>query len=90
MEKEEWINEILDSTNQIVKVSPDDALFFKIQNQLETKKTIAKEWVWLAAASIVILVTINVRLVYKEIKTSKTTNEIALVAVISDSNQLYK
>ncbi|MES2240706.1 MAG: hypothetical protein V4497_10665 [Bacteroidota bacterium] len=90
MEREQWINEIMDSTNKIVKVSPDDALFFKIQNQLDAKKTVAKEWVWLAAASVVILVTINIKLVYKEIKTVKEANEIALITTISDSNQLYK
>jgi hypothetical protein len=90
MKKENWINEIMDSTNKIVKVSPDDALFFKIQNQLETQKKVTKEWVWLAAASVLILITINVGLVYNEINTAKQTNQISLIATISNSNQIYK
>ena len=65
MERDKWVSEVMDSTNQIVKVLPDDGLFFKIQNKLKVKKTVAMEWVWLAAASIIILLSINLRVIYK-------------------------
>jgi hypothetical protein len=89
MRREEWINEIIDSTNQIVKVLPDDGLFFKIQNKLKVKKTVAMEWVWLAAASIIILLSINLRVIYKELQTEQEIEETVLIAAVSDSNQFY-
>ncbi|WP_366184688.1 hypothetical protein [Flavobacterium ovatum] len=89
MERDKWISEVMDSTNQIVKVLPDDGLFFKIQNKLKVKKTIAKEWVWLAAASIIILLSINIRVIYKELQTEKEIEETVLIAAVSDSNQFY-
>lgn len=89
MEKDKWIEEVMDSTNQIVKVLPDDGLFSKIQNQLDVKKTVAKEWVWLAAASILILASINIKIIYKELQAEQEIEETILVASVSDSNQFY-
>lgn len=89
MRREEWINEIIDSTNQIVKVMPDDGLFLKIQNKLKVKKTVSKEWVWLAAASIVFLASINIKVIYNELQTEKEMEETELIAAVTDSNQFY-
>ena len=90
MEKENWINEIIDSTNQIVKVLPSDGLYAKIQSQMNVQKTIDTKWVWLAAASIVLLASINIKVIFTEIESDKEVQEAALMASISDSNLFYK
>jgi hypothetical protein len=89
MERDKWINEIMDNTNQIVKVLPDDGLFVKIKSRLNVKKKVAKEWVWLAAASILILASINIKVIYNELQTEKEIEETVLIAAVSDSNQFY-
>ncbi|WP_418262217.1 hypothetical protein [Flavobacterium faecale] len=90
MEKENWINEIIDSTNQIVKVHPSDGLYARIQSQINAQKTIDIKWVWLAAASILLLASINIKVILNEIQSEKEIQETALIASISDTNQFYK
>ncbi|MGA9639032.1 hypothetical protein [Flavobacterium sp.] len=90
MEKENWINEIIDSTNQIVQVLPSDGLYAKIQSQMNVQKTLDTKWVWLAAASIVVLASINIKIIMTEIQSEKDSEKTALVASISDTNQFYK
>ena len=90
MERENWINEIIDNTNQIVKVLPSDGLYAKIQSQMNVQKTIDTKWVCLAAASIVLLASINIKVIFTEIESDKEIQETALMASISDSNLFYK
>ncbi len=87
MEQENWINEILDSTNGLTSTLPDAKLFSKIQNSIESQKKLAPQWVWLAAASIVILVTLNVAFVLSKNSSEEKTEQVA--SSISRSNQLY-
>jgi fucose permease len=85
MEKENWINEILSSTDKIVKVLPSDGLYAKIQSQIQQQKTIETKWVWLAAASMLLLVSLNIKMVSNELKSEKKNLEKALVALVTDS-----
>ncbi|MEZ7514213.1 hypothetical protein [Flavobacterium frigidarium] len=85
MEKENWINEILSSTDQIVKVLPSDGLYAKIQSQIQQQKTIETKWVWLAAASMLLLASLNIKMVSNELKSEKKNRENALVAFVTDS-----
>ncbi len=88
MEKEYWINEILESTNGIVAVVPDANLFSKIQKRIKSDNTISTKWVWLAAASIMLLISVNIKFVcFKSNKEKASTESIA--ASLSKSNQLY-
>lgn len=87
MEKENWINEIIDSSSQIVKVLPDESLFLRIQKEKDLQKSVSKEWLWLVAASILILLFLNFRVIDKT-KYSHDTNE-SLENFVSSSNQLY-
>lgn len=87
MEKEIFINEILNSTNGITKVAPSDAVFQNIEQRIQGK-VVPMKTLWLVAASIVILVTINISLLIK----SQTANDEAttvLATNITKSNQLY-
>ena len=90
MEKENWINEIIDSTNQIVKVLPSDGLYTKIQSQMNVQKTIDTKWVWLAAASVLLLASINIKVIFTEIESDKEIQETALMASVTDTNLYYK
>jgi fucose permease len=85
MEKENWINEILSSTDHIVKVLPSDGLYAKIQSQLQQQKTVETKWVWLAAASMLLLVSLNIKIVSNELKSEKKNQEKALIALVTDS-----
>lgn len=87
MEKEEWINEVLNSTEGVVKISPDDALFFKIQSRISENK-LSSRWIWLAAASFVILVSLNMKYVFGKANSKESQTEI-LASTIVQSNQLY-
>lgn len=88
MKKENWIEEILDGTNHIVKVVPDDMLFLKIQNKIKIQNNISLELFWLVAASFLILVSLNIKIVFSEIKSGKNQNE-TFALIMTDSNQLY-
>jgi len=88
MEQENWINEILESTNGINPATPDAKLFSKIQNRIEAKKTMEPQWVWLAAASIILLVTLNVKFIFSKTSNEERATEL-IVSSISKSNQLY-
>ena len=88
MEANNWINDILNSSNGITKVTPDALLFSKIQNRISIQNTVASHWVWIAAASFTILVSLNVKmLLSKTAKTAAPTETI--VSSVSNSNQLY-
>ena len=87
MEKEIFINEILNSTNGITKVAPSDSVFQNIEQRIQGK-VVPMKTLWLVAASIVILVSINISLLMN----NQTTNDEAttvLAANITKSNQLY-
>ena len=92
MKAENWITEILDSTNRITLVVPDDALFLKIQNRIKQENTIPVRWIWIAAASFAILLSLNIKLVLNKTnsasKTTRSETEI-LASSISKTEQLY-
>ena len=64
MEQEKWINEILDSTEQIMSVAPSDTLYLKIKQQITTQNTVSPRFIGLAAASIIVLMVLNVKIVF--------------------------
>lgn len=88
MEKETWINEVLESTQGITTVVPNARLFSKIQSKIKVENTIPMPWVWTAAASMVILVALNIALVSLNTKKEKSATEI-MASQLSKSNQLY-
>ena len=88
MEANNWTNEILNSSNGITKVVPDNLLFSKIQNRINIQNTVSSQWIWIAAASFTILVSLNIKMLLSNTtKTSAPTETI--VSTVSNSNQLY-
>ena len=88
MEPVNWISAILNSTEGITKVTPDDGLFFKIQAKINNKKHISSEWICIAAASFAILITINIAVIYNK-SSQEVSSTTLLAASISKTNQLY-
>ena len=88
MEEQNFINEILNSTNGIMKIAPDDALFDKIQNKLNQQNYISTRLLWKIAASVIILVLINVFLINKNVRTDKKTTS-SFENIYYKNNQLY-
>jgi hypothetical protein len=89
MEQENWINEILESTNGITPVVPDAKLFSKIQIRLESQKTIQPQWIWLAAASIILLAMLNVKCIVSKSSNTEEEPTKRIASSINKSNQLY-
>lgn len=88
MEANNWTNDILNSSEGITKVIPDTLLFSKIQNKISIQNSVSKQWIWIAAASFTILVSLNVKMLLSN--TTKTTVPTdTIVSYVSNSNQLY-
>lgn len=87
MEKDKWIENIINSTNGITKVSPSNQLFSKIQSKIDEEKTVEGYTKWLVAASIAILISLNTLFLVKENTTSQKNELTELVSSVN--NQLY-
>ncbi|MFY7740384.1 MAG: hypothetical protein ACOVQC_07695 [Flavobacterium sp.] len=88
MEREDFINKVLNSVDGITKVTPSDVVFQRIENQIN-ETTISPRTMWLVAASIAVLVSFNILLLNG--KTNPNQSEMAsLEHSINKSNQLYK
>lgn len=88
MESNNWINDILNSSHGITKVAPNPLLFTKIQNKVSVENTISSRWIWIAAASFTILVSLNVKMVLSNTTKSSVSKE-TIVSSVSNSNLLY-
>jgi hypothetical protein len=88
MNQENFIYEILNSTNGITKVDPNDLLFSRIQRSINNKNKVSTKWIWVVAAFIVLLVSLNVALVISNSNTKISDSEL-LVNSIINNNQLY-
>lgn len=88
MEANNWTNDILNSSNGITKVIPDTLLFSKIQNRISVQNSVSRQWIWIAAASFTILVSLNVKMLLSN-ATKTTVPTETIVSSVSNSNQLY-
>lgn len=88
MEAEKFINDILNSTNGITKVSPNDELFPKIELRIQEKSVVPMKTIWLVAVSIVLLMSLNVIIIASKNKTQDSSIS-ELEKSIHKSNQLY-
>jgi len=88
MEANNWTNDILNSSYGITKVTPDALLFSKIQNRISIQNTVSSQWIWIAAASFTILVSLNVKMLLSNTTKTAVPTE-TIVSSVSNSNQLY-
>jgi len=90
MEKENWIENILNSTNGIMQVTPCENMFSKIQQKINKQNKVSDKTVWLVAASIAVLVLLNFTVLLTKTKESKTSTTVYFENTINQSNQLYQ
>lgn len=89
MNKEDFINNVFNSVDGITKVIPNDDLFSRIERKINRKDKVSMQTIWLVAASIVVLLSLNLMLLNYFAKSYQL--EIAsLELVINKNNQLYK
>lgn len=89
MEKDKWIENILNSTNGITHVKPNDELFSKIQLRINDQKPAETYVKWLVAASIVVLLSLNTTYLIQKSNTNKQNNDNVTSLVNKVNNQLY-
>ncbi len=88
MNKEQFIEKILNSTNGIQEVAPSDALFSKIQSRIQAKKPVDNYITWLVAASILLLLSLNAGILLTSNTASNTSEQLSSL-VSTTNNQLY-
>jgi hypothetical protein len=62
MESNNWIKNVIDSTNGITKVTPKDRVLLKIKQKIQENETIPTSWIWIAAASFLLLLSLNIKI----------------------------
>ncbi|MEY3499858.1 MAG: hypothetical protein RL308_1527 [Bacteroidota bacterium] len=88
MEANNWINEVLKSTNGISKATPNQELFSKIQNKINVQNTVSNQWIWIAAASFAVLVSLNIKFIISNSNKTEVPTE-TIISSVSNNNQLY-
>ena len=88
MKAENWTNEVMESADGMVKVFPNALLFDKIQNRIRLETKVSSNWIFVAAATFVILITINIKLLKSNATQSNSQTE-TVIGTISNTNQLY-
>ncbi|MBA4133191.1 MAG: hypothetical protein C0525_00565 [Flavobacterium sp.] len=88
MEKDQWIQTVMNSTNGISAVTPSDDLLARIQLKIKQQEKVTPTTVWWIAASIAVLLTLNVALLQKA-KTRDNSTSSYLEHTLNQSNQLY-
>ncbi|WP_395062850.1 hypothetical protein [Flavobacterium sp.] len=89
MEREDFINQILSSVDGITKVNPSDNLYHGIEQRITNETKISSRTLWLVAASIVVLISLNILLLNDKFKPIQSEMA-SLERSINKSNQLYK
>jgi hypothetical protein len=89
MEKDKWIENILNSTNGITQVTPNDQLFSKIQSKINDQKPVEIYVKWLVAASVVVLISLNTTYLIQKSSTENQNNDNVTSLVNRVNNQLY-
>ena len=90
MEKDNWIENVLNSTSGLTQVVPSDDLLTKIQQKIKQQNTVSSKTVWLVAASIAVLVMINITVLKAKNKQNTKTTTTYLESTLNQSNQLYQ
>ena len=88
MKAENWTIEIMESTNGMVKVLPHKSLFDKIQNKINLENKVSNKWIFVAAATFALLISINIKLLKSNLAKTNTQTE-TVISTISNTNQLY-
>lgn len=87
MEREQFINQVLNSLESIGKVNPPAHLLSKIEQRI-SNQNVPTGVIWMAAASIAVLIALNVLAVSQK-SSPKNEFEITFSGTLNKNNQLY-
>lgn len=87
MNKEDFITRVLNSTDGIAKITPDDSLYDRIQARIEDERPANSRTKWLVAAAIAVLISLNIGVLSNTSQKAANDNLSELVAI--PNNQLY-
>ena len=90
MEKEKWIENIVNSTDGMKSVPPNADLFSKIQQRIQQENKVSSKTLWLVAASIAVLVLLNFSVLTSKTKQRANSTTAYLEITVNKSNQLYQ
>jgi len=76
----------MESTNGMMKIPPNTLLFDKIQKRINLKTKVSNKWIFVAAATFALLISINIKLLKSS--TTKSNTE-TVISTISNTNLLY-
>ena len=82
------IRDRLNATNGIAQVTPNDDLYEKINQKINETKVVPINVLWLIAASIIVLLGLNLFLISNQSSTTKKQTA-SFEQTINQNNQLY-
>ncbi len=88
MNQDKWIENVLNSTNGIIKVEPNDMLFSKIEKRIQDNNVETKNLTWLVAASIILFLSLSFILLQMNSSSKKETVS-SFREQLNIDNQLY-
>jgi hypothetical protein len=92
MEKEQWINQVLDSTNGMKKATPSPFLFARIEQKIrrQAPKIVPYNITMGIAVLFVLLVSLNIGALNRPKHTQTNTSQNLLQMGFADDNNLYQ
>jgi len=88
MNQDKWIENVLNSTNGITKVEPNDMLLSKIEKRIQANTIETKNSTWFVAASIILFLSLSFILLQLS-STSKKETVSSFREQLYIDNQLY-
>lgn len=86
--KDKWIESILNSTNGMTHVTPNEELFNRINSKINEINVVPLNKLWLVAASIILLIALNLVLINNQ-KSAPKNQMVSFEKSLNRDNQLY-
>lgn len=92
MQKQQWIDQVLQSGKQLQNISPPPHLFEQIEQKIsyQTKQIVPYRWTMSIAASFTLLLMLNIVAINLANKPTNNTTEALQQMGFDTDNQLYK
>lgn len=89
MKKNQFVENIFNSSNGIKKVIPNDTLFYKIQSKIDKENNTSVNLLFKIAASVAVLITLNIYSLTNSNKNENIDDITSIENTITYNNQLY-
>ena len=89
MKKNQFVENIFNSSNGIKKVIPNDTLFYKIKSKIDKENNTSVNLLFKIAASVAVLITLNIYSLTNSNKNENIDDITSIENTITYNNQLY-